>query len=187
MKLPQEIIEKIKSLITPTIIAVSGFGGSGNSTVATNLSELLNAPLIGIDQFMKDRDDESYSCWNGMDFNRFENEVLIPFTKSMNPISYGHWDHGTNTIIKNIEVLHKDVLILEGVGLFRPELMKYFSYTIWVDVPQEEAMRRGKKRDREVYDNPQDEKWDGIWKRNDTEYFSTYKPDKSANHVFRND
>ena len=50
----------------------------------------------------------------------------------------------------------------------------------------EEAVARGKKRDREEYHNPTDECWDGVWKENDLEYYTTFKPKESANFVLKN-
>ena len=32
-----------------------------------------------------------------------------------------------------------------------------------------------------MYHNPQDEKWDGIWKENDLEYLIEYSPSIKAN------
>ena len=186
MKIPKEAIQIIKELHLPSIVAISGFGGSGKSTAAQKLSVMLHAPAIGIDQFSKDRTKEDYTHWEGMDFQRFEHEVLIPFTKGTNPILYGHWDHHANDIIKIVQVPHFGILIVEGVGIFRPELVTYFDYKIWIDCPQEEANARAKKRDREVHKNPQDEKWDGLWKRNDSEYFETYKPRAQSDLILSN-
>ncbi len=121
-----------------------------------------------------------------MDFERLEKEILVPFSKGENPVSYGHWDHGANDIVKSVEAPHSGLLIIEGVGLFRPELLKYLDYKIWIDCPQDVANARGKKRDREVHKNPQDEKWDGPWKRNDEEYFNTYKPKDVADLIVSN-
>jgi hypothetical protein len=54
--------------------------------------------------------------------------------------------------------------------------MQYFTHTLWIDVPQDEATARGKKRDRHEYNNPQDELWDTLWRQNDLEYLEAYKP-----------
>lgn len=64
--------------------------------------------------------------------------------------------------------------------------MHYFSYTIWMDCPVEEATARGKKRDREDYHSPQDELWDGIWKENDVQYDEMYKPREMADVIVSN-
>lgn len=165
MQIDQQLIEKLSTLKPPAIIAISGFGGAGKSTTAHKLATILHAPVVCVDQFGIDRIIEDYTHWKGMDFERLEKETLIPFSKGENS--------GT-------------IIIIEGVGLFRPELLKYFSYKIWVDCPQDIAMARGKKRDREVNKNPQDEKWDGAWKRNDEEYFNTYKPKDLADFIISN-
>ena len=166
LKIDQQIIEKIITLKTPAIIGVSGFGGAGKTTFANLLSQKINATIICVDQFGIDRQIENYTHWEGMDFKRLERDVLIPFYKNEN----------TKT----------NFLIVEGVGLFRPELLKYFNYKIWIDCDQKVAIIRGKKRDREVNKNPQDEKWDDPWKRNDEEYFDTYKPKDVADLIISN-
>ena len=186
MQIDKEIVEKIKSLPNPAIIAISGFGGSGKSTLANQFAEILHAPVVCVDQFGIDRTIESYTHWKGMDFERLEKEILVPFYSGETPVRYGHWDHAANAIVKAVDVQHSGLLIIEGVGLFRPELAKYLTYKIWVDVPQEVANARGKKRDREVHKNPQDAKWDGPWKRNDEEYFNEYKPKEMADLVINN-
>ncbi len=186
MQIPQELITQIKAIPTPLIIGISGFGGSGKSTAANALAEILHAPVICVDQFGINRNIENYTHWKGMDFERLEKEILIPFTQGQNPLNYGQWEHHANKIIKTSEISHAGILIIEGVGLFRPELLKYFAYKIWIDCPQEVANARGKKRDREVHKNPQDEKWDGDWKRNDEEYFNTHKPKDVADFILQN-
>ena len=64
--------------------------------------------------------------------------------------------------------------------------LKYFVYKIWVDCPIGEGIARGKKRDREVYHNPQDESWDGVWKKNDEEYVKNFRPKEYADIIINN-
>ncbi|TAJ15817.1 hypothetical protein EPO56_00795 [Patescibacteria group bacterium] len=184
MKIDKKIIEKIQSLDTPTIISISGFGGSGKSTFAKLLGSEIQAPVICVDSFS--RDSSASSLWDSMDFERLKKEVLLPFINGENPIFHGHYDSKLEAFIKDIRVEHRDRLIIEGVGLFRPELMNYFSYTIWIDCPLEEAIERGIKRDREIHKNPQDEKWNGVWKKNDLEYFESFNPKTNADLVVDN-
>lgn len=186
MKLDKEIVEKIISLKTPMIVAVSGFGGSGKSTFAQLLGSDIDAPVIGLDSFIKDRMLADYSLWNLMDFDRLEREVLMPFSEGKSPVAHGHFDWEKNAIGEIREVSHDGRIIVEGVGLFRPHLSMYFEYKIWVDCPLEEAIARGKKRDREEYHNPQDEAWEGIWKKNDLEYLNAFNPKDAADVIIDN-
>ncbi len=186
MNIDQKVIERIKSLQKPSITGVSGFGGSGKSTFAKELGERINAPVVGVDSFQKNRSDVSYELWSIMDFARLEQEVLIPFQNGSNPIRYGHFDWVTNGIGSTREFANTGTIFVEGVGLFRPELMKYFALTIWIDCDLEKAIARGKKRDGEVNQNPQDELWDGLWKQNDIQYRDTFKPEDIADTVIYN-
>ncbi|MDE1924960.1 MAG: AAA family ATPase [Patescibacteria group bacterium] len=185
MDISSDTVAQIKTFGIPLLIGVSGFGGAGKSTFARALGEALGAPVIGVDSFMKDRTAD-YSRWEGIDYARLKAEVVVPFLAGANPIRYGHFDWTTNGVIKTNEIQHDDIIIVEGVGLFRPELKDLFGYKVWVDCPVDEATRRGKKRDREEYKNPQDENWDGIWKRNDEEHFEAHSPKEAADFIFKN-
>ena len=181
MEITEQLIKTIKNLPTPTLVGVSGFGGSGKSSVAKKLGEALNAAVVGVDSFQtKGAFDSVFSLWEIMDYARLEKEVFQPFKNNESVIYYGHFNSKSESISETVEVKNNGILIVEGVGLFRPELLKYFSYKIWVDLPIEEAITRGKKRDREEYGNPTDELWDGMWKDNDLQYLEAYKPKETA-------
>ncbi|MFZ1735704.1 MAG: hypothetical protein WAU31_02100 [Candidatus Moraniibacteriota bacterium] len=186
MKIPEDLLLQLNSLKTPMIVGISGFGGAGKSSFAKVLGEAIDAPVIGVDSFQKDGAfDTDYQLWEIMDFARLEKETLQPFLENQK-IEYGHFNVLSKSISETREVKNTRRLIVEGVGLFRPELLKYFTYKIWVDCPMETAIERGKKRDREEYNNPTDEQWDGIWKKNDQEYFEMYNPKEKADFVFEN-
>ena len=186
VNVPEQLVESIAELQPPTIIAVSGFGGSGKSSFATALGRRINAPIIGVDAFIIDRTMSQYTRWGFIDFDRLEQEVLRPFVEGKS-ITYGQFDWAINAIGQRLEVPPASQLIVEGVGLFRPGLLRYFSLLVWVDCPLEEAIRRGKQRDRVEYNNPQDHVWDGIWRENDVECFNEYCPKEIAHFVINND
>jgi len=52
---------------------------------------------------------------------------------------------------------------------------------IWIACPKEGAIKREKQSDGKQYNCPQDQYWDGIWRRNDEEYWSVFKPEEIAN------
>ncbi len=187
MNIPKGLITNINSIPSHSIIAVSGFGGSGKSTFAKLLGELLDISVISIDSFQKDGAfDSEYKLWEIMDYSRLEKEVLQPFLNNQSNITYGHFDPIKRKVTDNIKINTNRKLIIEGVGLFRPELLKYFTYKIWMDSPLETSIARGKRRDKNDFGTPTDEYWDGIWKKNDLEYIEEYKPKQAADYIFDN-
>jgi uridine kinase len=186
MRSSEDILTKISSLPKPAIVGISGFGGSGKSTIAAQLGKELCAPVVGVDSFQKKGAfTTTFSMWNIMDFKRLEKEVLEPFSKGLD-VTYRHFDAEKEILLNTVTIPNKGMLIVEGVGLFRPELLKYFSYKIWIDMPIDMAIARGKKRDREEYGNPTDEQWDGVWKDNDLEYMRVCKPNEVADDLIDN-
>lgn len=182
----QEIISEIQKLPTPAIIGISGFAGSGKSTFAQVLANKLGAQIVEVDAFWKNTTERNYTLWNIVDYARLEREVLIPLSKNVENIEYGVFNWESNSVQEKINITARDIVIIEGVGLFRPELMKYFSYTIWIDCPLNVATERGKKRDREQYRQSHDELWDGLWRENDEQYYNEFHPEKIADALLLN-
>lgn len=181
-----DLVEKINLLPAPKLIGISGFGGSGKSTIAKKLGMILNAPVVGIDSFQNEKVFTlNFRNWEVMDFVRLEKEVIQPFLSGKSEITYGHYDSPPDKTIEH-KVTNDGVLIVEGVGLFNPRLLKYFTYKIWVDVDIEEAIVRGKKRDREEYGNPTDEFWDTVWKENDLQYLESCNPKGVSDYIIKN-
>lgn len=176
------IIEKVKNLEKPVIIGISGFGGCGKSTLANSLNDKLNGAIIGVDSFCKTTDNNEYSMWDIMDYERLENEVLIPFYQGSS-VRYKPFDWENNALGQIKEVSSK-VLIIEGVGLFRPELMKYFKITVWIDCSIEEAIKRGNARDVNEYGVDNSTLWNGLWKENDMDCFNRYLPLENVDFIF---
>ncbi|MGB1248735.1 MAG: uridine kinase family protein [Chitinophagales bacterium] len=177
-------IQEIKALASPTIVAISGYGGSGKSTLAKHLAKELNTNIVCIDSFAKDSQLKSYNYWNVMDFQRMEREVILPFLAKKETITYGDFNWENNQIDKHVTINNTQLLIIEGVGLFRPELIDYFSYKIWVDTSLEKSIAQGKKRDKEQYNKSLDEYWDGVWRKNDIECFEKYQPLAIADCIY---
>ncbi len=75
---------------------------------------------------------------------------------------------------------------MEGIGLVRPSLMPYFDCSVWVDIPLEVAVERGKRRDREEYKVDHDSLWDELWMPNDRDYFEKYSPKEKVDFILQN-
>ncbi len=100
MDIPQELIRILKSSPHIKIIGISGFGGAGKSTASKILGKELNAETVGIDSFQKSHDYSEYSYWENMGYNRMKQEVILPLLEKQ-----------------------EKMLIVEGVGLFRPDMI----------------------------------------------------------------
>ena len=183
--MPKELVDEIARHQPPTSIAVSGFRGAVKSGFAAALGHRIVAPVVGIDAFIIDRTMSVYTRWELIDFDRLAQEVLHPFMQGK-AVEYGHFNWATNKVGSERKLPRTPRMIVEGVGLFRPSLLKYFSLLVWVDCPLDEAIRRGKKRDREEYNTPHDDTWDGIWRENDVECFNEYRPKEIAHFIISN-
>jgi excinuclease ABC subunit A len=167
------------------IIGISGFGGSGKTTISKKIGNKLNIPVVSVDSFQKvGVFDSKYKLWEIMDYERLEKEVIIPFLNGDKKIKYGHCDGVKKEPIKYIEFENSGHLIIEGVGIFRQEILKYLNYKIWIDCDLDEAIKRGKKRDKEVGQAVVDKLWDGLWKKNEEECFKEFSPIEKADFVF---
>jgi uridine kinase len=167
----------------PLIIAISGFGGSGKSTLANQLKEKLGAAAaISIDAFVTDHLSERSADWNGFDFDRFQEEVLKPAHDGQ-PITYGVYDWKKNSISHTETVEQAKFLILEGCGIIQPRLLEYYDFSIWIDMPLDEATQRGIERDRSQ-GAFWDENWHTIWMPNDRDFFEKYHPDTLADFIY---
>ena len=117
MVIPYTLIARITLFQSPYIIAISGFGGAGKSTFASALGNAIDAPVIGVDSFMVDRNRPDYELWKIMDFDRLKREVLSPFLERKR-VRYGHFDWETNAIGEVRELPLTECVIVEGVGQF---------------------------------------------------------------------
>jgi len=184
--IPANVISEIEAMPKPLIIGISGFGGAGQSTAAIALGKKIQAPIVSVDSFFKNSKDNNYERWEIIDFARLMTEVIIPFRSGKNPIRYGHFDWNMNRIVEEKEVHHDGKIIIEGVGLFRVDLNECLDFKIWIACSPIQATERGKKRDREEHQNPQDELWDGVWKRNDEQYLHSFQPEEAADVIVDN-
>jgi uridine kinase len=165
----------------PFVIAISGFGGSGKSTLASQLQQSLSdADIISIDAFVTNHLSQRSADWEGFDRARFRDEVLIPSTTGK-PVCYGVYDWQENAITHHKTLKSAPFLILEGCSILHPSLMGYYSFSIWVDVPLEDATQRGMARDRnQGADAAWLQKWQNVWMPNERDFFEKYRP---ADHV----
>ena len=182
-------LEEISEIITlatskkPALIGIEGFGGSGKSTIAGRLADLLgDSYVIGIDDFIvKEHILEEDWDKRAFDRNRLEREVLRPF-KTGKEVIFRKLEWASNKLSDPMHVPNVSYLIVEGISCYHPSICQYYDFKIWVDTPIEIAKARGRHRDK---DNENVAHWD-LWAENDLRYQQKYYPELEADFVIKN-
>lgn len=142
-----QIVEKIHSAKAPgnmlsKIIAIDGPGGAGKSTLATRISKAFgDAPIIHTDDFASW---ENPLNW----WPRMIEQVLEPLSANM-VARYQRYDWITKQLAEWHDIQPVQFIILEGVSASREIFRPYLAFSIWVETPRDERLRRGLERDGE--------------------------------------
>lgn len=161
-----ELIEKVKDLSKqtkhrPILIAIEGRCASGKTTLATEMTTVLNANVIHMDHFflppLKRTLKRENEPGGNVDYERvFE---LLTFAKENKEFSYQPYDCHTKTLGPAISFQPKDYLIVEGSYSVHPKLIHFYDYKIFVDVDEKTQLERIRKRNGEKQLEIFKEKW----------------------------
>lgn len=157
--------------MTTKIIAIDGLGGAGKSSLAGQLSQKLgNAPILHTDDF---------ASWNNPLnwWPRLLGKVLEPLYH--NEIArYQRYDWGTKRLAEWHEIQPAEYLILEGVSSSREAFRPYIAFSIWIETPRQERLRRGLERDGETARTQWEE-----WMESEDEYIEREHPEQKADLI----
>jgi uridine kinase len=175
------IIANIQSLLQRrhcVLVAIDGRGGAGKSTLASELSGRLDAS-VAADDFYRVMDEgarwrlgpeEAYN--QNFDWQRLRDQVLAPLRRNQ-PARYERFDWISRRLGAHAQVEPKGVVLIEGVGTYRPELRPYYHYSIYVETPRELCLTR-------LYDRGHNnEEWIPRWAASEDWYIQHFDP-KSA-------
>jgi uridine kinase len=125
--------------MTTRIIAIDGFGGAGKSTLAAGLSAELSAQVVHTDDFASW--DEPLDWWP-----RLRDRVLVPLSENRSG-RFQRYDWDQRALADWIDVPVAPILIVEGVSSSREEFRRFLAFSIWIETPADERLRRGLERD----------------------------------------
>ena len=123
------------------VVAVDGFGGAGKTTLAAELSVALQAQTVHTDDFASW--EEPLEWWP-----RLIDQVLHPLTNGQTA-RFQRYDWERKELGEWKEVRPRGFVILEGVSSSRDEFRPFLDFSIWVETPGGERLRRGLVRDGE--------------------------------------
>lgn len=179
---PPEIIERITALPKPALIAIGGFGGSGKSTLAAALQKTLpSIEVVSFDDFIVKA--KILDPWDKGAFDRvrLEEQVLKPFIEGR-PVNYQKLMWETDTLSELMELPKADVVIVEGISSYHPDIAHYYDLKIWVETSIGTAKERGRAR---AGENETTQHWD-LWAKNDLAYKEEFHPEQVADVTFIN-
>lgn len=162
------------------VVGISGFGGSGKSTLTRALLQLIpGAVRVRGDDFLDPpRVFERSDDWAGVDRLRLREEVLEPYRRG-EAVVFRRYDWAAGRLGEAEALREARILLVDLIGLLHPELDGCLDLTVWVDTDLETATRRGKARDRDL-GNDHDRVWDEVWAPNERDFDRRFHPRETA-------
>ncbi|WIE61177.1 AAA family ATPase [Curtobacterium sp. MCLR17_032] len=170
---------------SPLVVGVSGHCGSGKSTLARALVDALpGAVRIRGDDFLDPtRSHRRSTDWDGVERLRLAAEVLEPH-RAGRASTFRRFDWSAHTLGAPEPLPTTDLLVVDLIGLFHPEVRGLLDLAVWCDVDLDEAARRGIARDREL-GRSHDDLWRDVWIPNDRDFAERFAPRESADIRYR--
>ena len=180
-----DILEPIRGLPgSPVTIGISGYGGSGKTTLAQGMADQLSASVVSLDEFGTRAVFTRSDDWDGFDRKRLLRQVLVPLHRGVRELSYDSCHDWASWATVSTHVLVERFLILEGVGLFHPDVIPYLDYRLWLDVPLAEATAQGVRREQERGRDPGDV-GQLLWEPNEVGFERKFHPKEWAHRFVR--
>ncbi len=161
------------------VLAIDGHGGSGKTTIATEVAGLTGAALVHTDDFFAEpapapgiqRPMTSYYDWR-----RLREQALLPL-RARRRASFRRvtWDSDGGPA-DVVTVDPAGLVVVEGVFSAAPELADQVDRAVFVDTPEPERLRRVRAR-------ISSEDWDDGWLRAEQAYFRLIRPPSSFDLV----
>ena len=151
-------------------VAVDGFDGAGKTTFADELGEILTARgrdviRATIDKFHNPKTIRYALGRNspeGFYRDSFNLSVLIAnLIEPLGPRGSGHYRTGVFDVRNDLPKLEplqqtvpKSILLFDGIFLHRPELIKWWTWSVWLEVNPALSLARWRMRDGMGSSNP---------------------------------
>jgi len=121
------------------LICIDGPAGSGKTTLAAEIAELSDAPVLHMD--------DMFEGWRGLARITEQLESLLRPLAIGRAGTYRRWDWPGNAWAETVLVPPASLFVLEGVGSGSSRVADLVTVLAWVEVPTDLRMERGLSRD----------------------------------------
>lgn len=166
------------------VIAISGLGGSGKTTLRKKLiAEIPHARFIDVEDFYKTEaerkenhgsDDIISNCF---DWDRME--TVFALLQEGRGLCYQKYNLDKNIREGWVEIDPHGITILDGIYCLQDRFLPHYDLSVWVDAPRDIRMERVLKRDPEWK-----HKWWNLWMDQDDRYVEVENPAQKAHIVY---
>lgn len=174
------------------VLAISGFGGAGKTTLADSITNnFTESAVMPLDDFVINRG-KGKGWAGGFDWDRLEQ--LFKDIKARKNLHYQRYDWKADKLDDRwIDKRLPKLVIIEGVRLFQPKFMDYFDLSVWIDVDLTTATAQGVDRDRNKWHKIDNEgleahleSWQTVWVPKEKEFLEKFHPDAAADYKITN-
>ena len=140
----------------PVVLAIAGCSGSGKTTLARELAHQLDATLFPLDLYYRDLSQFPLDSRDKRNFDHpdsLESELFIEHIRDLargRTIQRPVYDFKTHSRVPDTfePIAPKRVVIVEGIlALHFPDLLPLYSFSVYVDAPNEICLNRRIYRD----------------------------------------
>lgn len=169
----------------PVLIALDGRCASGKTTLAEELKKELGCTVFHMDSFFlrpEQRTEERLGkAGENIDHERFLEEILKPLRNGEKNLRYRSFDCGAMRLTDPVNAEVGKICIIEGSYSCHSELWDYYDLHVFLDVEEEEQIRRIIARDGRKKAAIFKEKWIPL----EESYFSEFDIEKRCELRFR--
>jgi len=156
-----DIVPRLEDLNRNVFVGIDGVDGSGKTTFADELAEVLSAARptvrISIDGFHKQRAeryrlgrDSPEGFWeDSYDYEAFERGVILPLRAGTGRYLAASHDLDTDELLDGpyLQLASPSVVVVDGIFLHRPELREFWDFSILLEVDFTVSVPRMAARD----------------------------------------
>ncbi len=171
-----DAIDKFKNKKNRLIIGIDGRAASGKSTLALELKDKYDCTVFHMDDFFLTDElrtvDRLNTPGENIDHARMYKEIFSKLSNSK--VVYNKYNCKTKEFEEKKETVN-DIIVIEGVYALRPEFMRYYDITVFVDVDKSVQLKRLKDRNESLLSRFINE-----WLPMEERYFTAFEIVKKA-------